>query len=125
MSATAHQAQLEWEARVGRLAAAAAIGSAVFTLAGSVVQLVAFSDVGDERPRRPDRRSTRRPGQLWLATALRDIGIVLLGFVLYYLFRVTRHRRPLPGIVAPLIALAPALLVAASILGQADVVSIA
>jgi hypothetical protein len=124
LTPTGHQAQLEWEARVGRFAAAAAIGSAVCSLAGSIVQLTAFSGVGDG-----DREGLiaidDKASQLWLATTLRDLGILLLGFVLYYLYRVTRHRQGLPGIVVPLIALAPALLVIASILGQADVISIA
>lgn len=124
MTAGEHQAQLEWEARVGRPAAAAAIGAAVLALAGAVVQLAAFSDVGDS-----DRAGLiaidEKAGQIWLATGLRDLGIVLLAFVLYYLYRVTRYRQALPGIVAPLIALGPALLVAASIIGQADIVSLA
>jgi hypothetical protein len=123
-AAAQHREQLEWEARVGRPAGTAAIASALFALAAVIAQATAFQDAPDG-----DRGALitieDNAGQLWAATALRDIGILLLGFALYYLFRVTRHRQPLPGIVGPLILLGPVLLVIASILGQADLASIA
>ena len=124
MTPAEHQAQLEWEARVGRPVAAAAFTGAVVSLTAVIVQATAFQDAPDG-----DRGALltidEKAGQLWAATALRDIGILLLGFVLWYLYRVTRYRQPIPGLVAPLIPLGPVLLVAASILGQADLVSLA
>jgi hypothetical protein len=124
LTAGSDQTQLEWEARVGRPAGAAAIASAVFALAAVIVQATAFKDAPDG-----DRGALitidDKAGQLWAATALRDVGIVLLAFVLFYLYRATIHRQRLPGIVGPLIPLGPVLLVIASILGQLDLVDIA
>jgi hypothetical protein len=119
-----HQEQIEWEARAGRPAAAAAIGGAVFSLAGVIVQATAFQDAPDG-----DRGALltidEKGGALWASTVLRAIAIVLLACVLYYLYRVTRYRQPLPGIVRPMIPLGPVLLVIASILQQVDLADIA
>ena len=88
------------------------------------MQATAFQDAPDG-----DRGALvtidEKASQLWAATALRDIGIVLLAFVA--LLPLPGHALPqqLPGIVGPLIPLGPVLLVAASILGQADLGSIA
>jgi hypothetical protein len=124
LSAGEHQAQLEWEARVGRTTAAAAITAALCTLAAAIVQAIALGDAPDG-----DRGALiaidRETGLLWTATTLRDIGVVLLAFVLLYLYRVTRYRQQLPGLIGPLIPLAPVLLVIASILGQLDLMDLA
>ena len=100
------------------------MGSAVCTAAAYVLNITAFSDA-PEGDRGALIAIDDKAGALWTATALRDIGIVLLAGVLYYLLRITRHRQQLPGIIAPLIPLVPVLLVAASILGQADIASLA
>ena len=126
MTSTAAQPtdQLQWEARFSRPAAAAAVGSALCTAAAYVLNITAFTDAPDG-----DRGALitidDKAGTLWAATALRDLGIVLLACVLYYLLRVTQHRQRLPGLIAPLIPLVPLLLVSASILGQADIASLA
>jgi len=119
-----HQAQLEWESRVGRLAGAAAIGSAVLTIVSVAVQIGAYQDVEDTDRARLIAIDDNA-GQIWAAIGIRDVGIVLLAFVLWFLYRATRYRTPLPGILLPLIPLAPVLLIAASIINQSDIVSIA
>ena len=124
MSTSEHHAQLDWEARAGRPAAAAAYGSALASLAAVIVQATAFQDAADG-----DRGALiaidDKGGQLWFAVGLRNLSFVLLGVALYYLYRVIRYRHPLPGMVAPLIPLGPLLLVVGSILGQLDVFSLA
>jgi hypothetical protein len=124
LTAGNHQVQLEWEARVGRFAGAAAIGSALVTAVSIGVQLSAYRDVSDtDRSRLITAHE--KSGEIWVSIALRDVALVLLAFALWYLLRTTRYRGRLPGLVAPLIPLAPVLLVAASIINQADVSSIA
>jgi hypothetical protein len=119
-----NRAQLDWEARFARPAAAAAVGSAVLTIVAIAIQISAFKDL-------PNNDKSRliaahdKSSDLWISIALRDVALVLLALVLWYLFKATKHRTALPGIVAPLIPLAPILLVAASILNQLEVIQAA
>jgi hypothetical protein len=124
LTAQQHQAQVDWEARVGRPAAAAAALAAVFSLASVIVQATAFRDSPDG-----DRGTlvtvNEQGSDLWLAVGLRCVSLAGLGFVLYYLLQATRYRRPMPAIIAPLVYLGPLLLVVGSIITQLDLANLA
>jgi hypothetical protein len=89
----APEAQLEWEARAGRLAAAAAFVSAVVGVAAiflaSQVPQKASDDAVDSL-----FQIHRHAGPFVAGSILQAISIALLGPVLVFLYRATLHRRP-------------------------------
>ena len=95
--------QLAWEARAGRLAAAAAALSGALFLAGSIY----FGSTVRERPRGFDGQLAliaREPAALIISGGLLAVAFLLLGVVIGYLLRATRHRRPeLPRATLPLL----------------------
>jgi uncharacterized protein DUF4386 len=121
-----HQAQLEWERRMGRPAAAAAFVAAAFVVAYQIVlQAVALSS-------RPDNkaellRAVSEKSTAFIASAvLQSLSLLALGFVLWFLFRITQYRRPeLPSWSIYLVYLGPVLLAVAGVLVAIDQVSIA
>lgn len=87
-------AQLEWEERAARPATAAALGAAIFILVGSGVYLaVAVDDPGDDDAGRLIAVDAE-PADFLVASGINGIGIALVGVVLAYLYRATKHRRP-------------------------------
>jgi hypothetical protein len=122
----AHEAQLEWERRTGRFAAAAAFTSGALLLAGTVLrQAVALeSRPDDEREYLiaiNDESTT-----FVISGVLQALSFVALGVVLWYLFRATRYRREeTPSWALPLVLAGPVLLGAAAIVTDLDRLSIA
>jgi hypothetical protein len=122
----AHEAQLDWERRTGRLAAGAALASAALLLAGTVVrQAVALGSRPDNEAeflRAIDGEST----SFIVSGVLQALSFLALGVVLWYLFRATRYRRSdTPSWALPLILAGPVLLAAAAIATDLDRLSIA
>jgi drug/metabolite transporter (DMT)-like permease len=116
-----HDAQLEWERRNGRLAAAAAFASGVFLVAYNVlVSAVVLSD----RPN-TDRgflvALDAEPDAYLIAAVGQALSFLALAVVLWYLFRVTRYRRSeLPPWLVWLVYLGPLLLAVGSVLMAID-----
>ena len=115
-----NQAQLSWEARFGRLAAASAFIAIAFQIASFVVQLPALSDA----PGRNDALRYRETllnfkdhsGVLLGSAITQGLGAFFAAGALFYLFRATRHRRAeLPQLVQWVIPLAPVLITVAVI----------
>ena len=115
-----NQAQLSWEARFGRPAAASAFAAIAFQIASFAVQLPALSDA----PGRDDALRYRETllnfndhaGVLLASAITQAIGTFLAAGALFYLFRATRHRRAeLPQLVQWLVPLAPVLITVAVI----------
>lgn len=117
------ESQLEWEHRFGRLAGIAAFLAVIFT----VGSLAARSSVFSTSPK-SDRVALAlidRHDAVFLASSvLAALGYLAVGVVLWYLFVVTRHRRPeLPSWLMPLIYFGPLVLALATVLitkGQLD-----
>jgi Domain of unknown function (DUF4386) len=122
----AHEAQLAWERRVGRPAAAAAFASAVFLVAGTIVrQAVALES-------RPDNDAefllavSKESSSFLISGICQSLNFVALGIVLWFLFRVVRYRRPaLQSWVLPLVIVGPLLLAVAGIVSDVDRIDIA
>jgi hypothetical protein len=117
--------QLAWEARAGRLAAAAAALAGLLFVVGSVY----FNTTVRERPRGVDQELLllrRESVNLVVSGVLVALAFLLLAFVLFYLYRVTKHRRPeLPAAALPLLVFG-ALVAAGSEVGrQIAVLSVA
>jgi hypothetical protein len=116
-----HDAQLEWERRNGRLAAAAAFASGAFLVAYNVlVSAVVLSD----RPN-TDRgflvAIDAKPDSYLIAAVGQALNFLALAVVLWYLFRVTRYRRSeLPAWLVWLVYLGPLLLAVGSVLMALD-----
>ncbi len=107
----AAQAQLEWEARAGRLAAYAAFGSAALLVGAIVIQNVALGA--------PVRNSVERLGvvgthstEMILIAVTQSLALVLLAYVLVYLHRAASYRRPETPTVALVLAIAGPLVLA-------------
>jgi hypothetical protein len=122
----APEAQLEWEARAGRLAAAAAFGSALFLIAGTVMrQLVALESRPDN-----DREFLAavddRAAAFVASGVLSSLSFLTLGVVLWYLYRVTKHRRPeLMAVALGLAYAGPILLAVAGIFSAVEQIDVA
>jgi len=115
-----NQAQLSWEARFARLAAASAFLGIAFQIASFVVQLPALADA----PGRNDALRYRETllnfedhsGVLLGSAIMQGIGTFFAAGALFYLFRATRHRRvELPRFVQWVVPLAPVLITVAVI----------
>lgn len=116
--------QLDWEARWGRLAAAAAALSVIFSVGAQIY-------VGSQIESRPDADHTRellplidsQSGVFVTGAVITGIGTLLLAVVLWYLFNATRARRPeLPAAALVLAFVGPVLLAIAGLLVQLDLV---
>lgn len=102
------QAQLEWEERAGRPAAAAAFAAALLPLIGGIVFVSSLGDAGDGTAGLLGAVDAAVAGVI-AGVALNALGTLLLPVALGYLYRATRARRP----EAP--AFAPVLLTAAAV----------
>jgi Domain of unknown function (DUF4386) len=117
----ADQAQLEWENRAGRPAAAAAVAGVVLLVSYVVMQqLVALSD----RPGNSAEflQTLHKHSGPWVAAAvLQGLSAFALAVVLWYLFTATHHRRPeLPSWAVYVAFLAAVLLAVAYVLSAVD-----
>ena len=121
-----HDAQLEWERRAGRWAAAAGFASAVCLVANTIlVQAVVLQD----RPTQ-DRgvllAIDEYSGAFLLASVVQGLNYIGLGVVLWFLFKVTRYRREeLPSWFIWLVYIGPVLFAVASVLSTLDRLDIA
>jgi hypothetical protein len=121
-----HEAQLQWERRVGRLAAAAAVVAAVLLVAQVIVlQGVVFSDRPDT-----DRGALlaidKEPGAFIVSGVLQALTYLTIGVVLWYLFKVTRYRRPqVPPWLVWLVIIGPLIFAAGAVLGSMERVDVA
>lgn len=123
--AVAAGAQLEWEARVGRLAAAAAFLSAVLAAASMAVQLAALGAPPDSE-REALVRFHEHHGEYFASLALQAGSYVLLAATMLYLLRATMHRRPeVPRFTTGLVLLAPLLLTVGGLLNQLELNDVA
>jgi hypothetical protein len=121
------QDQVQWEARVGRPAAAAAFAAAVLLLAGT---FTLQSIIKDRKALEPlpdflvsidDKPSTMLVSQILLA--LSALGLIA---VFYFLFRATAHRLPqFPRWVLYLVLVGPVLYAASLVIGAVDRIDVA
>ena len=118
------EAQLEWEAGKGKLAAAAAFLSAALAAASTAVQ--ASVGAPPESDRGKLQQFNDHESELFLGLGLQLASYVLLAGALLYLLRATRHRHPeVPRFAPGLLLLAPLLLGIAGLFNQLDYKSIA
>jgi hypothetical protein len=121
-----HDAQLEWERRAGRWAAAAGFLSAVCLVANTVlVQAVVLQ----ERPTQ-DRgvllAIDEYSGAFLASSFVQGLNYLGLGVVLWFLFKVTRYRREeLPAWFIWLVYIGPVLFAVATVLSTLDRLDIA
>jgi hypothetical protein len=119
------EAQLDWERRMSRPAAAAAFAALVL---GFAFQVLSASTVARTGGQRADLiKLDQNAGQLLAATVLQALSVFLVAAVLLYLLRAARFRRTegvMPA-VGPLVMLAPFLIAAGSILSTLEIVDIA
>jgi hypothetical protein len=113
-----HTEQLEWEARAGRPAAAAALVSAIV---GMIALVVANTTVRGQSGDAADGivLAHKHLDSIVVAGALSAISMLLLAPTLVYLFRATKYRRAELPDVARYLAIAGPLLFAAGLIGQA------
>ena len=117
--------QLAWERRVGRLAAAAAVGSALLLLA-STIFLSATIDDQPEGTRGFLVVVERQSSDFLIAGILQSLGVLLLGAALAFLYRATKFRRPqLPRLAQPLALLGPVTFALVAILRQLELTDVA
>ena len=102
-----HRAQLDWEARAGRPAAAAAFGAAVLPLIGGIVFVSSLGGAGEDTSDLLSAVDDGAAGVL-AGAVLNAIGTLLLPVALGYLYRVTRARRPQVPSFAPVLLIAAA-----------------
>ena len=120
------QAQLEWEKRTGRLAAAAAFASLIMLVAAQVVeQVLGFGD----QPRTDKGRLVALaddPTPFVVAKGIGVLSYLALAGALLYLWRATRYRRKeAPGWVPPLIGIGFVLLPLAALIATVEQIDIA
>jgi hypothetical protein len=121
-----HDAQLDWERRAGRWAAAAGFLSAVCLVANTLlVQAVVLQD----RPTQ-DRgvllAIDEYAGAFLASSFVQGLNYIGLGVVLWFLFKVTRYRRQeLPAWFIWLVYIGPVLFAVASVLSTLDRIDIA
>jgi len=116
----APEAQLEWEARAARPAAAAAFGSALVTFASTFIVRLLISERPDNA-REVTEAIDRNPDAFYVAAGIQGVGTLLTVGALYYLFRVVKFRRPeLPTFALPLLVGGGVLLVVTGFLAAAD-----
>jgi len=123
---TEQPGQLAWEERWAKPAAAAAVGSALFSIASFVIRVAA---IGEERPE-DDREVllefAGKQGDFLISQAAQSLSLVLLAGALLYLLKATAARRTeVPGFAAVILLLAPVLLVAGGLLNHFAVADIA
>jgi hypothetical protein len=118
------EAQLQWERRWARPAAAAAIGAVLLQLVAFALQATAFAD-------RPDGDRgvlialDENAGQTVAAAAVQALSVALIVAVLLYMLRATTHRRDVPAGMVGILAIAPVLTAVGLVWSQLDIIDIA
>ena len=106
----APEAQLEWEARAAKPAAAAAFASIAFSIVAIVIRIAGVGSGPDDESEFLLRFEDDR-AYLIVSIAAQALSFLLLAGALYYLLRAARHRRPeTPRFVTPLLVIGPVLL---------------
>lgn len=102
------RAQLEWEARAARMAAAAAFAAALLPLIGRIISAASIGDVGGETGALLATADENAAGVL-AGAIVNALGVLLLPVALVYLYRATVARRPATSsFVRPLLVAAAA-----------------
>jgi hypothetical protein len=115
-----NEEQLAWEARFGRLAAAAAWIAGVLLLAGTITLI----SIPKDRPHirsRPDFLLSVHdaPGKLIAATVLQGVAALFLVVAFYYLFRAVAHRTErMPRWFVYIVVAGPLMYAAAQVIGS-------
>jgi len=118
--------QLAWEARWAKPAAAAAFGSALFSIVSFGVRAAAIGEDQADDAREVLLEFDGKQGDVLISLAAQSLSLVLLAAALYYLLRAAMARRPeLPRLAAGILLLAPALLVAGGLLDHLAVADVA
>jgi hypothetical protein len=111
------QAELEWEARAGRVAAMGALLTAALIIATIAYRIIAVPNGADNVAELlPQIHAHKAPFAVYGVLT----GLSMLAFIIpiYYLYRVTKFRRPeLPSITRILIIVGPILVAIAAIWG--------
>ncbi len=112
--------QLEWERRAGRYAAGAAFGYGLLTVGGGVYTNASLSMRPENK--RELLQVIDSDDHVWFTgAALQGVGLLMIGIVLYYLYRVVEHRRPeVPAAGLALAFVGPLLLAVAGVLLALD-----
>jgi hypothetical protein len=121
-----HEAQLAWERRLGRVAAAAAfLSAAIFVSSVILRNAVALESRPDNE--REFLLAVDEHRDAFMASAITyAVSVLVLAVVLWYLFRATRHRRPeLPPWTIYLVYAGPVLFAIAQVLIELDRIDIA
>jgi hypothetical protein len=116
------QAQLEWEARAGRVAAIGAFIAALAPIA-SAVALNAILPGRIDTDVAHVKALANHAGAFWTGAAIASVGSLAFILPLMFLLRATRARIDVPRWVDPLIVLGPVLLLIGGAIGLADLVS--
>ena len=121
----APEAQLEWEARAGRLAAGAAFLSALFSVGSAVLQATLIGSPADDEAEALERID-EHSGDFLLTLGTQALAYAFLAGALFYLLRAAMARRPeIPKPFAWLLVLGPLLLTVGGLLTQLDLADIA
>lgn len=117
--AVTREAQLEWEARAGRLAAVAAFLSAALLVASTLIQIVQIGVPEDDRETLV--LFDKHRGDFFASLGLQVVSYALLAATLFYLLRATIYRRPeTPKFAIGLLLIAPVLLAVGGLLNQLE-----
>jgi hypothetical protein len=116
------QAQLEWEARAGRVAAAAAFAAALAPVA-SAIALNALLPKSFSNDVEQVNALAKHSGAFAVSTGIAAVGWLLFIIPLGYLLKTARARIDVPRWVDPLVVVGPVLLVVALVLGVADIIN--
>lgn len=116
------QEQLEWEARVGRVAAIGAFIAAIAPIA-SAIALNAILPGHIDTDVQHVKALANNSGAFWVGAAIASAGSLAFILPLFYLLRASRHRITIPNFVDPLIFIGPVLLVIAGFVGLGDLIS--
>ena len=121
----AHEAQLEWERRAGRAAGVAAFAAAALSIASVALQAAALRDQPDND--RGRLLALDDHGSELIASAVTQaLSLLLLGAVLWFLFRATGYRREeTPSFVLYLLVAGPLVMGVAAIVNQIVAIDIA
>jgi hypothetical protein len=125
MATATHDEQLSWERRLAPYAAVAAFGSVVFQFAATAVQIPALQDAPsrdeDKRYRESLLSFHDHAGNILASSLVTGLAAALAAGALFYLFRVTRSRRPeLPGFLLWVLVAAPVFMIVAAVINHAN-----
>ncbi len=128
MAADEHQGQLEWERRAALPVAVAAILAGLLMVQGPFVQRGALLEDRKGASSEADSLlSLHEHAGGYLASAIAEaVGVLVLGAVLFYMFRATRYRAPeLPEIFKWLVIAGPVLLALGLVIGMIEIRDVA